>query len=166
MRCTAAAAFGCTTETTGTLNDSVCVRRAACALSRGRIPTPSASSTSTSGVRRRSRAFRNGETLDSSVLSFESAVFTLLLPLICWHGGRRQGHVCLAAFQPSVHRRKYDRHEQQGGGGSEQQAADDGAPQGCVLFAAVAEAKCHGQHADHHGERGHQHRAKPPETGV
>src|SRR5580692_4137563 len=148
MRCTAAAAFGCTTETTGTLNDSVCVRRAACALSRGRIPTPSASSTSTSGVRRRSRAFRNGVTLDSlvldssmldlSVFSFESAVFTLLLPLICGHGGRRQGHVCLAAFQPSMHRRKYDRHEQQGGGGSEQQAADHGAPQGCVLFAAVA----------------------------
>src|ERR1700731_4087483 len=123
MRCTAAAAFGFTTETTGLLNDWVCVRSAACALSRGRIPTPRASSTSTSGVRRSRRVFKDGVACGLSALIFESAVFTLLLPLICGQG-RRRGGVRLAALEPSMHRRKYDGHEQQGGHGCEQEPAD------------------------------------------
>src|ERR1700676_2224454 len=151
MRCTGAAAFGFTTETTGTLNDSVWVRSAACALSRGRIPTARASSTSTSGVKRISRVFRDEVPFGSSAFIFGSLAFMLLLPLIRGQRGHR-GRMRLAALEPSVYRRKYDGHEQQGGHGSEQQPADHGAPQGSVLLAAIAELECHRQHSDHHGE--------------
>ena len=48
----------------------------------------------------------------------------------------------------------------------DQQAADDRAAERRVLLAAFAEAERHRQHADDHGERGHQHRAQPRVTGV
>src|SRR5882762_2832784 len=156
MRCAAGAAFGFTTETTGTLSDSVWVRSAACAFSRGRIPTARASSTSTSGVKRSSLVFKDRRVPVGSPaspvavalrsfmsspltgLSFTSLSFMISLPLICGQGGRR-GRMRLAALEPSVDRRKDDRHEQQGGHGSEQEAADHGAPEGSVLLAAVAQ---------------------------
>src|SRR6266404_1009957 len=139
MRCAAGAAFGFTTETTGTLSDSVWVRSAACAFSRGRIPTARASSTSTSGVKRSSLVFKDGVPVGSPAsrltvalrsftslpltgLSFTSLSFMISLPLICGQGGRR-GRMRLAALEPSVYRRKDDRHEQQGGHGSEHEPA-------------------------------------------
>src|SRR5258708_26100365 len=186
MRCTAGAAFGCTTETTGVLNVSVCVSRGACAFSRGRIPTPRASSTSTSGVNRISRALRGGGTFGTSALTFGSwaltfgswafifgpsafifgsSAFMLLLPLIRGQRGHR-GRMRLAALEPSVYRRKDDGHEQQGRHGSEQEPADHGAPQGSVLLAPVAETAGHRQHADQHCDRGHHHRENPPYAGA
>src|SRR5882762_1616206 len=143
MRCTAGAAFGFTTETTGTLNESVCARSAACALSRGRIPTPRASSKITSGVKRSRRVCMDRVTFGISASIFGSTAFIFgssavmwLLSLIGGLGGHR-GRMRLAALEPSVYRRKYDGHEQQCGHGSEQEPADHGAPEGCVLLAAV-----------------------------
>ncbi len=44
-------------------------------------------------------------------------------------------------------------------------AANDRAAQRRVLLAAFAEAQAHGQHADDHGQRRHQHRADAADAG-
>ena len=56
-------------------------------------------------------------------------------------------------------------HEEQRCDRRHQQAADHGAPERGILLAAFAERKRHRQHADDHGERGHQHRPKAREAG-
>src|SRR5258707_4104457 len=48
-----------------------------------------------------------------------------------------------------------DGNEDERGDRREDQAADDGAAERRVLLAALAQAQCHGRHADDHGERRH-----------
>src|ERR1019366_10203484 len=48
----------------------------------------------------------------------------------------------------------------------EDQAADHGAPERRILFAALAQAERHRQHADHHRQRRHQHRAQTHESSL
>src|SRR6266540_4290591 len=50
--------------------------------------------------------------------------------------------------------------EEEGGGGRDQKPADDRAAQGGVLLPSLAEAERHGQHADQHRGRGHEHGAQ------
>src|SRR5882724_2908873 len=64
-----------------------------------------------------------------------------------------------------VYHTKYHGNKHQGCDGREDQAADHGPSERRVLFAALAEAQRHRRHADDHGERRHQHRAEPHETG-
>src|SRR5580693_5204644 len=77
--------------------------------------------------------------------------------LRCLHG------VCRLT---SMNERKHRRHEEQGGNRGKDEAADDGAPQGCVLFAAVPEAQRHRNHADNHRGSGHQDRPDACESGL
>src|SRR5882757_8421322 len=102
MRCTAGAGCGYATETTGVLKDSVCVRRAAWALRRGRMPMHKANSTSARGAKRNSRVFKDRR--DTLVLRLDvgSLAFNVLLPLVCGQSGRRRGPVRLAALEPSM----------------------------------------------------------------
>ena len=53
-----------------------------------------------------------------------------------------------------------DGHKQERCHGCHEETADDGAPQGGVLLAALAQAERHGEHADDHGEGRHEHGAK------
>ncbi len=46
----------------------------------------------------------------------------------------------------------------------DQETANHCASQRSILLAAFAKCKGHRQHADDHGERGHQHRAKAREA--
>src|SRR5258708_37078829 len=55
--------------------------------------------------------------------------------------------------------------ETEGAGGGEAHPADNGAAEGGILFAAIAEAEGHGDHADDHGESGHKDRAEAGEAG-
>ena len=48
---------------------------------------------------------------------------------------------------------------------AQSKTADDGATERRVLLAAVAEAEGHGDHADDHGEGGHEDRAEAGEAG-
>src|SRR5437762_7809420 len=57
------------------------------------------------------------------------------------------------------------RNEEERGEGRHQEAADDRAAQRRVLLAPLAEAERHRQHAEAHGERGHQHRAQAGGAG-
>ena len=54
----------------------------------------------------------------------------------------------------------HHRHEYQRGEGGKQQAADHGARQRRILFAALADAEGHWNHADDHRPRRHQHGAQ------
>ena len=54
--------------------------------------------------------------------------------------------------------------KKQGGEGREAQPADNRAAERRVLLAAFTEADGHRQHADDHGQSGHQHRAETRET--
>ena len=60
-------------------------------------------------------------------------------------------------MQKSVHYRD----ENQGGERREKKAADHRAGQGRILFAALADAERHGNHANDHRARCHQHRPQP-----
>src|SRR6186997_2821719 len=64
-----------------------------------------------------------------------------------------------------VYHAEHYRHKHQRSDRSKNQAADHGAPERGVLFAALAKPQRHRQHADDHGERGHQHRAEADESG-
>src|SRR5258706_15273193 len=55
--------------------------------------------------------------------------------------------------------------KKRGGGGAKDKPADNGAAEGGILFAAIAEAEGHGDHADDHGESGHEDRAERGEAG-
>src|SRR5580704_3312274 len=57
-----------------------------------------------------------------------------------------------------------DRHDQQCGDGSDHQSTNHGTAQRSVLLAALAQAERHGQHADDHRQRSHQHWTKPRRT--
>ena len=65
-----------------------------------------------------------------------------------------------------MNRGEHGRHEDQGRHGGEDQAADDGSAERCVLFTAIAHAEGHGQHADDHRERRHQHGPKAGKASV
>ena len=58
-----------------------------------------------------------------------------------------------------------DGHEEKRSDGGDDKAADDGAAERRVLFAAFAEAGGHRQHADDHGERGHEDGPEPADAG-
>src|SRR5580765_6734217 len=58
-----------------------------------------------------------------------------------------------------------ERHDEQRGEGGDDEAADDGAAERGVLFAALAEAERHGQHADDHGEGSHEDGAEARGSG-
>src|SRR5882724_3407815 len=70
-----------------------------------------------------------------------------------------------AALQPCVNDFENARHKKQSCEGRENQAADDGSSEGSVLLAAFAEADGHGNHADDHGESGHDDRTDADEAG-
>src|SRR5713101_3089592 len=70
-----------------------------------------------------------------------------------------------AALQPCVNDFENARHKKQSCEGRENQAADDGSSEGSVLLAAFAEADGHGNHADDHGQSGHDDRTDADETG-
>jgi hypothetical protein len=53
------------------------------------------------------------------------------------------------------------RNEEERRHGGDQESADDGAAEGRVLLAALVKREHHRQHADDHGERGHEDRTKP-----
>src|SRR5258706_4230408 len=55
--------------------------------------------------------------------------------------------------------------KKRGGGGAKDKPADNGAGEGGILFAAIAEAEGHGDHADDHGESGHEDGAEAGEAG-
>ena len=57
------------------------------------------------------------------------------------------------------------RNKKQSRDGREKQAADNGAAEGRVLFAAFAQTKSHRDHADDHGEGGHQNGTQTGEPG-
>ena len=65
-----------------------------------------------------------------------------------------------------MQKREYSRHENQGGHRCAEQTSDHSATQRRVLFASVARAYCHWDHANDHGEGGHQNRSKPREAGL
>src|ERR1700691_1045247 len=65
-----------------------------------------------------------------------------------------------------VQKREYSRHENQSGYCCAEQTSDHGATEWRVLFASVARAYCHWDHANDHGEGRHQNRSKPRETGL
>src|ERR1700733_8681250 len=58
---------------------------------------------------------------------------------------------------------KDHRHEQQRRDRCQQQPPDHGAAQWRVLFATLAHPQGHGQHADHHGQCGHEYRPEARE---
>src|SRR5882672_6611832 len=64
----------------------------------------------------------------------------------------------------AVNAREDRRHEEKGRYGCKQETADDGASERRILLATLAEPERHRQHADDHGERGHQHGAKAREA--
>src|SRR6202021_558144 len=59
-----------------------------------------------------------------------------------------------------------NRNEDQRCDSSKNEAADDGAAERRILLAPPAKARRHGQHADDHGKRRHQHRTKADEAGL
>src|SRR3984885_9451899 len=65
-----------------------------------------------------------------------------------------------------VQEREYSRHENEGGHCCAEQTSDHSATERRVLFAAVARAYCHWDHANDHGEGGHQNRSKPRVAGL
>lgn len=60
--------------------------------------------------------------------------------------------------------RKQIRHDQQSRWSCEQQAADDRSRQ-CGVLLLTGAADCHGDHADDHCRRGHQHWTNPGIAG-
>src|SRR4029077_17654476 len=54
-----------------------------------------------------------------------------------------------------------DRNEEKSCDGGEEQSANDGAAEGRILFAALAEPEGHGHHADDHRESRHHYRPQP-----
>src|ERR1700675_3813813 len=62
------------------------------------------------------------------------------------------------SFATAVNHGKYHGHKKQRSEGGEEQTADDGAAQRSVLLAALAQADSHRNHADDHGQRGHDDR--------
>src|ERR1700691_488603 len=59
-----------------------------------------------------------------------------------------------------VQEREYSGDENQGGDRCAEQTSDHSATERRVLFASVARAYCHGDHANDHGEGRHQNRSK------
>src|SRR5215813_8968743 len=54
--------------------------------------------------------------------------------------------------------------ESECGDGGTQQAANHGAPERRILLAAIPQPQRHGDHADDHGQGGHEHRPKAREA--
>ncbi len=65
----------------------------------------------------------------------------------------------------SVNKREDRRDENQRSDGCAKEAANDRSPQGRVLLAAVTQSQSHRNHADDHGQRGHEHGPEPCESG-
>src|ERR687888_2127681 len=64
-------------------------------------------------------------------------------------------------WRPPAQEAVDDRDEEQRGERRHRESADHGAAQRRVLLAALAEPERHRQHADDHGQRGHQHGTQP-----
>src|SRR5713226_9679287 len=62
---------------------------------------------------------------------------------------------------PSVKQTEDGRHKDQSGHSGAQQATNDGAPERRILLAPLAQPEGHGNHADDHGQSGHENGAKP-----
>src|SRR4029434_5126326 len=87
----------------------------------------------------------------------------ILLPRL----GEKRGGGLMAGLSrdaPPVENAKHRRDKNQRSSRGTQQTTDDGPPERGVLLAAFAQSKGHGNHADDHGEGGHEHRAKARET--
>src|SRR6266481_4208215 len=72
---------------------------------------------------------------------------------------------CRARVAPGMQETENRGNENQRGHRGEEEAANYGAAQGGVLFASIAEAEGHGNHADDHGESGHEDGAEAGEAG-
>src|SRR5579871_2663736 len=66
----------------------------------------------------------------------------------------------------AMHDGEHSGYEEECGYGCEQQTADDREPERLVLLAALAHADGHREHANHHGQRGHEHRTEAGEAGL
>ena len=60
---------------------------------------------------------------------------------------------------------KNGRDEKQRGNRRENQSSDDRAAERRILFASFAQSHGHGNHADNHGQSGHQYRTEACKTG-
>src|ERR1700677_2374589 len=65
-----------------------------------------------------------------------------------------------------VQKREYSGHKNQSGHCCAEQTSDHSATERRVLFASVARAYCHWDHANDHGEGSHQNRSKPRVAGL
>ena len=72
----------------------------------------------------------------------------------------------VAAFQAPVQHAENRWNKEQGRYGGEKQTADHGTAKRCILLATIAEAQSHRDHAEDHGERGHEDGAEADEAGV
>src|ERR1700748_1047798 len=72
----------------------------------------------------------------------------------------------IALFEAPMDSREYHRHEKKRGDRREYQSADDGAAQRGILFRALSEPQCHGNHTDDHRQSGHQYRPDAGGAGV
>src|SRR5438094_460416 len=72
----------------------------------------------------------------------------------------------LSGATSAVENAKHRRHENKRSNCGTQQTTDDGPSERRVLLAAVTHPKRHGNHADDHGEGGHEHGAKAGNAGL
>ena len=72
----------------------------------------------------------------------------------------------LSRDAPPVENAKYCRDENERCHRGAQQTADDRPSERRILLAPFAQSKGHGNHADDHGQGGHEHGAKARETGL
>src|ERR1700735_1217699 len=96
---------------------------------------------STRMVRRRPRTSPGGQPGISGVVISLSAILSSVLSI-----------VARPIQAMVVQEREYRRHKNQGGHGCTEQTSNHSATEGRVLFAAVARADCHWDHANNHGE--------------
>src|SRR5262249_16768526 len=70
----------------------------------------------------------------------------------------RYGHL-------TVEQADHHRYKEQSRDGGDDQAANDCSSQRRVLFTTFAESECHGEHANDHGGRSHEHRSESADAG-
>src|ERR1700723_712050 len=139
---------GSITATVGMAWSSVHSRSLTLASSRARIPVTTTNSTAATATTPKMPSFRRERGGLSSV------------------GGMRCLRKGVFGALLLVYHTKYHGNKHQCRNRSKDQAADHGAPERRVLLTALAEAERHRQHADDHGQRGHQHRTDTDEAGL
>src|ERR1700734_1688470 len=143
------------TETAGMASSRVVSFTAAAVWMRALIPkktTPATmtAATSSSNTTRAVRAFEGGRVGGRTTIGSLSSMDSLS---------------SIGCEAPPVQETEHGGNEEERGNGGEDQSTDHGAPERRVLLAAFAEPHGHGNHADDHGERGHQHGTEAREPG-